>query len=319
MTDAITLEMGIDVKGPVHEFTLQQDLEKGSVSVFGRAQDGYFRYSVRQQEEGLCLFFEKVPEPGLQIHYGGLTERVMGKRKITLHKKRETEFSISLERLCLGCHKKQHWTHMQERLDMSEIFPHWLRLGYMVPMSSPEPSFSGLSTLLERCAKHIQNADKESVLTAFSGLFLAGFSDMLVPQMRDEKHQGIVIEHVETDLKAPLTLLSEGSRMIRSLFFEEKEEGLYLLPCLPPAFHSGRFLGVKTSKGDRIDLEWSKKQVRRVVVSVGENHQMRLYFPKAIKQYRLRKTLSCKGTLITCGEAITCQPGDTLYLDCFQK
>lgn len=318
MIDSISLEMGLCLHGPINDFTVQQDLSLGSVKIFGQAKEGYFRYLLQQHEEGLCLYLEKLPEAGITICYAGLCETVTAPRKIVLHKKRETEFSISLERLCLGAHKAQDCSAMRRRADMAEILPFWLRLGHIVPHSGYQPSHKGLIALLEECKERIAQKDRASVLEPLRSLFLAGFSGMLVPRASDDDHQGI-IEHQDEPSIQPLSLLTEGASVIRSLFFQQKDGVIYLLPCLPSQFHSGRLLGLKTESGERIDIEWSKKQIRRVVIYVGSSHEIRLALQKDIRQFRLRKELKSKGVTLSATTPIACQPADILYLDSFQK
>ena len=183
---------------------------------------------------------------------------------------------VEQERLFLGCTKKMEWEMMKRRMDMREILPLWFQLGQRLKATG---SFS----LLEAC----QKARPTDCMAAFTALFRAGFSDMMVPRKRDEDFLGLCSDEVQGD---PLVLLGEGSRLIRSFFLE----GNRVLPALPPQLISGKLLTKE------IDLEWTKGQIRRVWVRTEEKPE--LQFSKKIKQYRVTKK------------------GDMLYLlDRFEK
>lgn len=163
------------------------------------------------------------------------------------------------ERLFLGCTKKMEWEMMKRRCDMCEIFPLWFQLGQM----EAKGSFS----LLDECA---QKRD----VASFTKLFRVGFGSMMVPRRKDEDFLGLCEDEVQGD---PAILLSEGFRIIRSLFLD----GNQVLPHLPPEFPSGKLLT------ETIDLEWTKKQIRRVFVR--SKTEPKLQFPKKIKRYRVTK------------------------------
>lgn len=87
-------EQRLNWKGPVLDFTVELDLEKGVVWVYGHTEDGYRRHVIE-------LPRENIPQP--------------------------------MERLSLGMHKALDWELVCRRRDLREIFPLWVRLGQMVP------------------------------------------------------------------------------------------------------------------------------------------------------------------------------------------
>jgi hypothetical protein len=319
LVDGNKIDLLLDVCGPVKDFTVQQMLEEGSVKVFGFAKQGYFRYSLKQQDEGLCLFFEKLPEEGITIHFSGLSEKIESARKIILHPKKENDFSISLERLSLGNNKSQDWSSIRKRCDLTEIFPIWLRLGQILPSMNGSYEVQGVFALLENCKSAIDHLRKDLIKQSFTDLYLAGFHSMMCPRLFDDEYQGIAPVSSAALPFSALHLLSQGSKMIRSLFFQENVDVYHLLPCLPAEFHSGRLIGIKTSSGDRIDFEWSKKMLKKVVITVARDKHLHLSLQKDIRAFRLKKSLSERGAAISVGSAITCKAGDVIYLDKFQK
>lgn len=313
-----TIDLRLSLTGPIKEFTVQQDLEVGFVKVFGFAAEGYFRYRLEQQEEGLFLIMEKVPSIGITISIANIAEQVKEPKKILLSNLREENVGKPFERLSLGQNKSQDWSSIRKRLSLAEIFPHWLRLGQVVPGVISQERPEGILELLKKCKEAASACDKKEITRSFTNLFLAGFSGIMVPRLADEEYQGITSECFSPSSDA-LKLLSEGADAIRSLFFQEKEGIYHLLPCLPSEFHSGRLLGITTVEGDIIDLEWSKKLLRRVIIKVNADKELALSLQKDLKRFRMKKGLKQKGSFLEVGVRIRCSKGDVLYLDNFQK
>ena len=231
--------------GPVQGFTVQQDLERGRVSVWGHAQEGYFQFI----EEG------KAPE--------------------------------QIERLSLGSHKAQDQALVQRRLDFTEIFPLWFQLGQMLPPLT-EKAFEGSLVLLDDCQKTIASNKPETILTAFEKVYLAGFEGLLSPRLNDEDYQGLGVSPASTNSASPLWLLKKGTELIRSLFINFSGEKLTLLPALPPQFHSGRLLGARLEGIGTLDMEWSKKEMRRCVIHCSQTTEIAITATHQ-KSFRLNK------------------------------
>lgn len=181
---------------------------------------------------------------------------------------------LSTERLFLGSTKKQEWENIKKRCDMREIFPIWFQLGQLI---SAKGSFS----LIEHCTLAISKHRPEKIIPAFRNLFLAAFRDIMIPRLQDDDYQGITKDVVQGD---PLVILSEGARLIRMLFID----GEKILPNLPPECVSGKFCGLEESYGT-VDLEWTKKRIRRVVIRAKEDRLLHLQFPRAIRSFRVNK------------------------------
>lgn len=275
-------ELFLNTKGPIRDFTVELDLEKGGVHIFGHSERGYQRFSIAMQEDGIRIVSEK------------------GKNKMVLPA-RMPQLQCSDERLSLGSHKALDWELVKRRRDLSEIFPVWFRLGQMVP-ETPAPQGGA--------AEFLKPYDKLEVVPSFLKMFLSGFEGILVPRADDNDFQGIV----ETEMSGcPLGLLTEGSKLIRALFFQEVHDVFSFLPCLPPQFHAGRLLRLGTSFGDTIDLEWSKKLLRRVIIRSVVTREVRFHFQKAIKSFR------GKGKRVSAETPFLLEAGKGVFLDRFES
>lgn len=212
-------------------------------------------------------------------------------------------FEVGKERLSLGLHKKLDWDLVKRRLDFCEIFPIWFRLGQLVPyVETPKV---GTAALLRPC-------DKMEVITHYRKLFLAGFHGIMAPRLSDDDHQGIIPEGNFSF--SPLGLLYEGSKLIRSLFFSESGNIFSFLPQLPPEFHAGRMIFLQTFFGDEIDLEWSKKLLKRAVIRPKVSREVYLDLQKSIRSFRIGKK-----KWISADKPLALEAGKILYLDRFEK
>jgi len=295
----------LPLTGPVEQFTSQVEGEKGRVRVFGRAAQGFFSYLLFAQRDGIYLYLEKgpLPFPLKQEH-----------KLLNISSFHEAPPE---ERLSLGMHRSLEWESVLRRGEFQEIFPVWLQMGQLLPQpeerTMPE---EGNFLLLEKCRKVVEQKEKLHVIPAFRTLFLAAFSSLFVPHVNDLSFQGLSTPTEQA--LSPLPLLKKSALLIRSLFFQEEKESCALLPLLPPQFHSGRFCHIKTKEGDRIDMEWSSKLLRRLRIQSAKSRSLRLIVQSALKRCRVRTKLREKGRMCNLNEPLELQSGVCLYLDRFQ-
>lgn len=281
-------EWKMPLSGPVEGFTVQQDLEKNCVFIFGRAREGYFRLRIEASDGGFAIEVEKGPLKSHRIDT-------------------ETPFveKFSFERLSLGNHKAQDWDLIGRRADLKEILPLLFCLGQKIPLISPQP-LAGTARLLElpKERKYLPSALEAFVKAAFKG--------MLVPRLVDDQHQGLVPD--EPAEGNPFFLLQEGAKMIRSLFFKQNERRIALLPNLPIPFDAGRLIGLIAPGIGEFDLEWSKKSLRRVILRANTPGEVIFELPNEIKTFRVGKKKKFKRD-----EPLLVEPNQTYDLDRFEK
>jgi hypothetical protein len=241
-------------QGPVKDFTVTQDLEKGCIQIFGKTKSGYKSHTIA---------------------------------------KSEGEFA-AVERLSLGSHKALNWS---PKLTLLEVLPVWHRLSQL--------------TAAHGKSLFPKDLDKLDVADYLNDVFLAYFEGILSPRLIDTDYQGIATPCPSTH---PLGLITHGGAFIRSLFFQETDSGISLLPCLPPEMHAGRFTSLKTSHGDLIDLEWSKKLLKKVVIHPAHTREVTLNLQHALKSFRINKRRRAQAK-----DALSLESGQTLILDRFEK
>jgi hypothetical protein len=255
-------EEKLDWKGPVEGFTVELDLERGCVEVFGKTQSGFRRFPIKQD---LAM---KKPE---------------------------------IEQLSLGSHAKLDWELVLRRMDMEEMVPVLFQLGQLVPDSNATTPILNF----------LKFSDKNEIAAQLASFFKTGFHGMLAPRLTDEDFQGIVEEGKTGG--SPLALLREGYKAVRSLLFTE-DDGFSFLPNIPPQFHAGRLLNLRSSHGDLISIEWSKKQLKKVVIKPASTREVPLTLQKFLGSFRINKKVKhdVKKTL-------SLTAGKTLFLDRFEK
>lgn len=307
-----------DFEGPIKEFTAELDLEQSCLCVFGKTRKGFMRYTLCVRGEGVELTMKKTPLDKVGIDHSLLSERFFlcrGESKEVCGNVKHTKL-LKTERLSLGMHKAQDWDLMCRRLDCKEIFPHWFRLSGL----SAASCYAGDFHLLEECRKKIEQRDKEQIVEAFEHLFLAAFGGLLVPRLFDADHHGLIPYQTTTPQgSSPMPLLIESGKLIRSLFIQEKEGVVSLLPCLPTQFHCGRLIGVRLSCSNAVlSVEWSKKVLKRVVIVSEKEQELQLQFPKGIRSCRVVRGLKTQETVVVDPNGYTSlllEPGKNLQLD----
>ncbi len=263
LQDGSTREINFDFQGPIEPFTVETDLERGWIRVFGHAASGYFSYRIAS-ENG---------------------------KAVIIHKAEKKEFPLAQhqERLSLGITKKQEWERIKERMDLREIFPLWLKMASFAP-----------------------EVKEKFPIVDLEKQFLSYFSGIFVPRRVDTDHQNLLppLESI------PFSLLSVGARYIRSLFFQEKEDTLIFLPNLPSTFISGRFTSLTFSLGT-LSIEWSKKNLRRVMMQIERDGELILLLQNA-NTCRVRTSIQEKGTGYQSGTSLSLKKG-VVYLDRFSR
>lgn len=309
----------LDLKSPIEKFMIMMDLEKGEISVQGFAQDGFLSYVIKSGKLGHGVKFQlkKAPLTGIKIHDGSCWKLLKAKDFLVFLGYNESQETFDhLERLSLGNNKAQDWDLVTRRLDLKEIFPIWNRLGQMIEDRFIATETGGNIKLFEDCKAVIANKEIEKIEETFLKLFKAAFYGILMPQLNDNKFQCLssFVDNFPINL-SPLFFLSQGSLLIRSLFIQERESEISILPALPPCFSSGRLIQVRTKKG-LISIEWSKKTIRRVIFAAFETDELLLKF-RNVNSCRLRKGENDKGEKFVVNHSLQIEKNSLYFFDNF--
>lgn len=301
-------EFSLPIQGPVKEFTVMQDLEKGCLKVWGESKEGFFRYRVHaaNTNDGFALIPEKTPAPHLFDALPGINQI------------ESLCTPPGLERLSFGVTKKADWTLVHRRFELAEILPFWYRLGQMTP--SVMMHSEGTASMLCAIKEAIDSKDPANLSVSFKNLYQGGFDGLLNCHLRDSNHQGFMLPPVpKGSLCSPLLLLSRGAQLIKQMLVTvANSQRVDILPCLMPELHAGRLCNASLGEIGWLDLEWSKKQARRMVFFSPKNQTLSFHFQSRLKSYRLRKADAKLPLVKKCGEEVEFEADKTYYFDCFQ-
>lgn len=308
-------ELPIAIKGPVNNFIVTLDLERGWVRVEGCSQEGFFRYRLMAAETLSCLglIIDKTP---LEALFSTMHPKIALVEK---EKEHELYRPPMTDRLSLGNHKAQDWDLVVRRQDLAEVFPAWLRLGQLVTPVAASLIGEGVGCLLDDCKAAIDGNRPEHIIPAFKNLFAAGFDGLLVPLLHDDKYQGLIpfVDLKKVSVSA-LALLQQSTALIRRLFVDVQEDAVSILPALPPEFHCGRFLHVKIGQKGLLDIEWSKKCIRRMIFHSFIDGEMVFRFKSSVKQFRIRSGQQEFGSLMNGSASLQVVKNQSYCFDQFQ-
>ena len=274
--------------GPLEQFTVTQNLEKGHVQVSGFSPSGYICYQLYATKEAKKL--------GVKVLKGPLG--IAQEHTPVLLPKRE--------RLHLGVFKKQCFPDLQYRAEITEFLPLWFMLSQSVG-----PATGDLFTGPSLCTQVKEN------FNAFKDLFRAGFTSLLTPRLIDTDHQGYLLPITANPNQSPLLLLHKMYPVIRKLFIVEEDNTLYILPALSRTLHSG-YLSCTTKKGHELCIEWSKHWPRTIHIKAASDDALALHFLKECRNFRLSTAKRKKIATCQNKESIELHAGREYLLDQFQ-
>jgi len=329
-------ELTFDLKGPIQQFTLCNDLEKGRLTISGITMEGWMRYHFisGQSKEWVCLLVDRAPVNGFPVSQGdkryvlrdkewlilriSVGDMLLEDRTMQTHSFEPYQVP-PCERLSLGSHKAQEWELIKRRFNLTEILPLVHRVGQLVPSQGTLNSSEGTLSLLYACQESLTHDKPEIGEKKWSHFLLGCFNSLLVPQLEERNYQGLVPfqGRIECSL-SPLVILSEGSRLIRALFVRQRDHSLSILPYLLPCFSSGRLLDVPLEGGGSISLEWTKKTIRRLILYAGRDEELSLTFRSHVRDYLLRQHAKETGERKNCRSVLSLKKHCHYFLDNFQ-
>jgi hypothetical protein len=186
-----------------------------------------------------------------------------------------------IEHLSFGCHKKQEWELIQRRAQPTEFLPFWFQMAQWAPAAEPA----------------------EVSHASFVDLFASAFSGMLVPQKEDPLRQGLPLPDGDP--------LHTGAAAVRGQLLHVEGRELSILPSADPSWHCGRLLGCHTPIG-MVDLEWTKKRPRRMIIHSAQEGPMDLIFPGKVRTCRYQGSE-------TVTKSVHLKAGESHYFDRFEQ
>lgn len=288
-------EMLLPHTGVLHDFHVEQNIDKGWIRISGTAAHGRVAYRVMHRGNEVIL----------------LDERSKNVEKLTVM---QSSFQAKkTPKLSFGATKKQDVYSIRRRVDPAEYLPLLYHIGKKYPQDKEVTQ--GLGALVQDIENAITQKQTEEILTHFNTLFLYGFESIFSPVLHDVLHSGLIEGHLKT---APHAVLAKIADLIEQMLFQEIRGTLTLLPALPSKLVCGRMTRIPFSLGE-IDIEWTKKKLRRAVIRIQKTGSFSLTIPQKYTSFRVRRPGSHASLLRRSGDVFPVCEGDIYFLDRFQK
>lgn len=310
-----------NLKGLIKDFTLMQDLENQSVYVSGFAEDRFFKYKIFIEDQIVSLklerssksleakFFSKEMEVSLSLNQNSIFKIFRTNHALDILK--------SVEKLSFGQHKAQDWELVAKRKNPQEYLPFWFSLGQLSPLRENHDVKPPMLGHLYAAKKALKSSEKEDFLQKLHEIFLCGFQGVMVPFEQEQGFSGLNLSSDEPSQKKCYDILHYGYQLIKEMILSLDADKICLLKNLPSLFHSGRALNFCLSDS-LFDIEWSKKTLKKVHLTVFTQKTYFFSFQNSLKTFRLKEKSSKKGSIHSCFEPLTLEPG-FYTLDQFKK
>lgn len=312
------LELSLENQGPSTEFTVSLDLEYPALLVWQKTALGFQKLRLHvDHERGLVL--TAVRGSCTAFSNSGVSIQLQTKENACIVPKElfKSAKEVPFERLSLGSHTSQEIDPFTIKRDLFALLPMWMRLGSLMPCSSPLLN-SGTASLVQKMqiGTGQENAGKEYEKNLHT-LLRTGFSGLFVPRLFDTDYQG---DHLPKPLAAedPLILLTEGSKRLRDAFIQLHGNQLSLLPGLPSSFHAGRLLNGACGTMGVISIEWTKRCMRQMHFTAHETGTLKLNLPPQIHRFRLRLGGSDRKIFYPADQELSFCLGQNLFFDRFE-
>jgi hypothetical protein len=297
-------------------FVASLDLYKGWIEVQLQFKKSTLHYLLLLENNELVLDLRRTPKNSISYTFEDKSFGSLSKNERLVLIRIQEVFSPSpLELLSLGGHKKQHLESMKERRDFIELAPHLFLMGQYAKKSHLELN-QGNFVYLKSAYDQRDKKNHHLILSELEPLLNTGFSSFFVPHVEDPFHWGYSTPKVHLDRPSPFSLLRELYLLFRSFFIQSEDKALYLLPHLPPLFHCGRLIHVQQG-GLHLDIEWSKKMIKKVYIRSNKEQTLKLHFQNPIQECRIR--LENKPTQFKNKSSFTFEKFKTYIIDRFEK
>jgi len=313
------IKLKMNIEGPVKEFRIFLNLQKGWIQVQGFSKKGFFRYRIYAVENKICISLDKFFEGFSFDSENNFSAKIVQDKKLlsfTSDKIDTFEPKMTKEILFLGSTKKQDIELIDRREDMTEVLPIlylWAQF-----FSKAEKPRSDICSLLDQLEEDVSQKKKEQAEKMLLSIYKVGFSHLMMPRLKDDEYQGIIDEKILPEGN-PIYLLNKGYELIRKLFFQNEKNIFHILPCLPKGFHCGKLLNLQIEGFGTLSLEWSKKILKKMVFNCKKDFDLKLKLQSKLNFFRIRTKRREKGRKVSVKETLSLEEGKIYFFDRFQK
>lgn len=322
----VLMSLKLRFKTSCEKFAAFYDLLKHQIIVQCHLEEGFVQYTLAYDDKlkhfsmKLDRYFEEhlsfeVKRPGKTTI---IRRRMTKKKPLVLFNDLDVEPPKGLEVLFLGCHKKQDIHRIFARKDIKEYLPIWFLWGQYSPKPSSKAHKEGNRVFLSHLEETLQRKEHHKITPYLNKIFSSSFSPMMIPYLEDFQHWGFYLPRLTSSRISPWIILSELYILVRQFFIHSKGQDIYILPHLPPELVSGKL--VKLREGNlTLHLEWSKKQIRRMIIFASKNTQVLLHFQNSVKRFRVRNSSRGSGHIHENNTEFEFKKNKRYFFDRFEK
>ncbi|MCE2982421.1 MAG: hypothetical protein LW832_02530, partial [Parachlamydia sp.] len=202
-----TMQLGI--QGPLRDFTLLSDLEKGLIKVRLRSGTGFYEYELSGSHEKVLFNLKRSPTGSLSLN----EKSAFLNCPLSMIEGRAVEHPKIFEKLSLGNHKKQDIDLILRRQDLKEILPLFYSFAQKVPLLIEKNDLNLESILLTPMEKGYE---------WWSDFFLSYFKAFLTPVWTDERFLGLRQSNRSLHF-SPLFLINKAFNHLRLMFITAQD------------------------------------------------------------------------------------------------
>ncbi|MBM3184411.1 MAG: hypothetical protein FJZ64_03805 [Chlamydiae bacterium] len=328
-------EFHLGITGPVRDFTLEQDLEKNRILVFGRAKEGFYRLQIIGLPNAVEMTVQNAPSQGLFVNgtlcRNGLKNREYGKEapqnlyaeRATNAREQGASERADFEGMPMppetdssnhfGIYPRKEKLVIDEPIDLS-IPSKWERLSLGICKKQDWDlvlrrfDLREILPVLFGLLQKMPNREENGVLEPgdLEAFCRTAFTGILVPC-----HEDLLFQGIQSPLKNTFSF-----QAIRSLFFEQQGTNLSLLPRNP--FPTGRLTNLQVKNVGEMDLEWASGKLKRAILRTSTSSEISLQL-QDLHSFRMRTSLSQKGNRHLNNAPLFIESNTTIFFDRFQK
>jgi len=302
-----------DIHGPITDFTVELNLEKGRVEWYLKCKEGFIAWHLYALDTTIVLELRRGPQEGVNTYYEK-TICLEPRDKLTLDISKRFGAKKSFERLTCGISKKQEIEAIFSRKKIEEFLPFCFFVSQYAEQKVKKIE-GGIADMILLAEEAILAKNRIQLSKIFEEMFSISFYDLFVPTLEDRMHQNVFKNKVKKGV-IPFDLFGHWYHLIKKCFIDLKGSTLHLLPCLPKDIPCGTFSKIQF-KDIEVDLSWRKQRVLKMAVFAKKQTVLTLDLPEKAKSFRLRKNLKEKGLIYPIHQAVSLEANTLYYLDRF--
>lgn len=320
------LTIDFNFKSPCEKFAVFSDLIKQEIEIQCYLEDNFAKMKLAYDEKKQCFFLTLLRYKGERLSFevqrpsrtSILNRQLTKKKPLVLFKDLNPPKVNKPEILFLGSHKKQEIEKIFQRKDLKEFLPLWFLWGQYCKLRTPLENKDGTLVFLNELNDAIEQKKHDRIAPTLKTMISSSFAPMMVPHLDDFKHWGYHLPKDESSKASPWLLLSELYSLIRKFFIFLNNTDLYLLPHLPPELFCGKLRQIK-AKDLMLHLEWTKKTIRRMIITTSKSCTVTLHYAAGVKTFRLKIGEKDKGVRLKNHHEITFKRNKVYFFDNFEK